>query len=97
MTRGPPGLPKPEGIDGASLLPLLSDPAAAGHPAISYAGGKETIRTDRYRLIRHSRKGKVSHLELYDHKSKEGETANLAEENPELASELSKALDAKLN
>jgi iduronate 2-sulfatase len=90
-------LPKPDGISGSSLVPFLADPKAPGHPAISYKGGSETIRTDRYRLIRHSKGGKVSHLELYDHESVEGETRNIAEDNADLAAALSKQLDAKLN
>ena len=91
------GLPKPDGIHGASLLPLLKDPSAPGHPAVAYRGGNETIRTDCYRLIRHSRKGKVSHIELYDHESKAGETKNIADEHSDLTADLIKQLDAKLN
>ena len=89
-------LPKPDGISGSSLVPFLLKPDSPGHPAISYAGGKETIRSDRYRLIRHSKGGKTSHLELYDHQSKAGETKNIAEEHAELAATLGRQLDAKL-
>jgi iduronate 2-sulfatase len=91
------GLPKPEGLDGVSLLPLLADPAAAGHGAVSYQAGRETLRTDRHRLIRHAKAGKATALELYDHENKDGETRNLAADNPDLAADLCKQLDAKLN
>lgn len=89
-------LPKPDGLSGTSLLPYLADPKATGHPAISYAGGKETIRTDRYRLIRHSKGGLASHLELYDHQHDPGETENIAAKQAEVATALAKQLDAKL-
>jgi len=78
------GLPKPEHAQGVSLRSVLEDPAAAGHPAISYRGGAETIRTDTHRLIVH-RKGDV---ELYDHRSAAGETENVAAKFPELVEQL---------
>ena len=57
------GLPQPDFVDGVSLRPLLEDPSADGHPAISYSGGAKTIRTDVHRLILHN----SGHAELYDH------------------------------
>ena len=80
-------------MDGTSLIPFLQKPLSPGSAAISYKGGAETIRTDRYRLIRHS-KGK--HIELYDHESDAGETRNVAEENPKVVAELIEQLDAKV-
>ena len=65
--------------------------------AISYRGGAETIRTNRFRLIRHSRNGKVSHIELYDHEVDPGETKNIAEALPDRVRELGEKLDSKLN
>ena len=56
------GLHPPKGLAGASLRPYLDDPTAPARMAISYRGGAETIRTNRFRLIRHSRSGKVSHI-----------------------------------
>lgn len=91
------GLPKPDGLDGISLLPLLADSSSAGHPAVSYQPGRETIRTDRHRLIRHAKNGMITHIELYDHNSEAGETRNLAAEQTSLARELAKVLDTKLN
>lgn len=86
-------LPAPDGLDGKSLLPILKDPGAPGEPAISYRGGSETIRTDRYRLIRHNN---PPHYELYDHQSEAGETENIAAEKPEVTSSLSKRLSTAL-
>jgi arylsulfatase A-like enzyme len=53
-------LPAPEGLSGQSLLPQLADPAAAASvkPALAFwSGGRRTVRTDRWRLIVHPRKG----------------------------------------
>ncbi len=78
------GIPIPEGIDGESLTKILRDPSMKGGTAISYFGNSETIRTDRYRLIRHPK----NKFELYDHTSADGETINLADKNPELIDEI---------
>jgi iduronate 2-sulfatase len=83
-------LPTPKGLDGRSLLPHLVDPAAPGEPALGYHGGARTLRTDTHRLIAH----KNGHLELYDHRTAEGETKNLAENQPELAAKLLKTLNS---
>ena len=77
---------------GRSLGPILDDPEAAGHPAFAYRSNVNTVRTDRYRLIAH----KNGHLELYDHRSSEGETKNLATAQPELAKELLGKIEARL-
>ena len=74
------GLPEPGFVQGVSLRPILTNPSAPGHPAISYKGATRTIRTRTHRLIRHN----SGHVELYDHRSKAGETENLAAERPEL-------------
>ena len=76
-------LPKPEGIDGNSLVPFLAKPDTPGHPAISYTGGKETIRTDRYRYTewRSVPEEKVIARELYDHVKDPAEMQNLAAED----------------
>ncbi len=90
------GLAPPTNLPGTSLRPHLRDPAAPGHSAISYKGGAETIRTGRYRLIRHSKGGKATHLELYDHEKDPGETENIAGAMPDLARDLGRKLDARL-
>jgi iduronate 2-sulfatase len=68
-------LPKPDFLDGTSLVPMLENPRAPGHVAISYSRGTQTIRTDTHRLIAHNN----GHLELYDHRTPEGETRNRAQ------------------
>ena len=88
------GIAKPDFTQGTPLTPILKSPAsAAGHAAISYKGGARTIRTATHRLIAHSK----GHLELYDHRSAEGETKNIADSEPELAAELLKQLESRLN
>jgi iduronate 2-sulfatase len=88
------GLPQPGFVDGVSLRPILEQPSAPGHPAISYKR-ERTIRTDEYRLISHL----GGHLELYDHRQKDAETRNIAQDRPAVAqallSELNRRLDDK--
>ena len=79
------GLKKPGYLDGDSLLPQLKDAGApSDNAAISYSNRARTLRTATHRLIAH----KDSHLELYDHTTPEGETKNLAKEEPGLAKKL---------
>jgi iduronate 2-sulfatase len=78
-------LDKPAFLDGQTLAPILQDPTAStDDQAISYHRSARTIRNSSYRLITH----KSGHLELYDHTTPEGETKNLAKENPVLAAKL---------
>ena len=86
------GLPHPDFAHGVSLLPLLEDPNASGHPAISYARGK-TIRTDTHRLIVH----RDGYVELYDHTTAAGETRNVADNNPKLVQQLLAKLNERLS
>ncbi|MCP4456315.1 MAG: sulfatase [Planctomycetes bacterium] len=86
------GLPGPDDLDGVSLRPMLEDPEAPGHPAISYARAR-TIRTQAYRLIAH----KDGHMELYDHTSAETETRNVADEHPDVVQDLLAQLDTRLS
>jgi len=90
------GLSKPEHLDGRSLTPQLRDPTAPGHVAISYQNKRETIRTSRYRLIRHNGKNGGPYIELYDHESKAGETKNIAQALPEVRANLLKQLTDRL-
>jgi iduronate 2-sulfatase len=87
------GLKAPEGLHGVSLTPLLNNPDAEGHPAVSYfhRGGR-TIRTDTHRLI----EGKDGFYELYDHRLPDAETVNLAGANPVLIQRLLAQLDERL-
>ena len=87
------GLPTPDELDSQSLVPPLKDPAAAGDLAISYHGGSKSVRTDTHRLILH-RSGEA---ELYDHRSKDGETKNLANEQKEMLEALVDTIQDRLN
>ncbi len=82
----------PDFIQGQSLMGLLQDPAGSGHAAISYGRRASTIRTDRYRLVRHD----DGYYELYDHASETKETVNLAENNPGIVKELDEVLRGRL-
>ncbi len=86
------GVPKPEFVHGVSLRPMLEDAAAAGHVAVAYRSGAQTIRTPTHRLILH----KDGYAELYDHTSVAKETRNVAESNPDLVKELSQRLRDRL-
>ena len=69
-------LPPREGIAGASLVPLLRDPATAwDRPALTVAGEREcAVRTERWRLIVYP----DGTRELYDHDADPHEWTNLA-------------------
>lgn len=86
------GLPKPRFLDGTSLIPTLQSPETPGHPACSYTGNAQTIRTDTHRLIAH----KDGRLELYDHRTPEGETRNRAEHDRTTAKQLLEQLSERL-
>jgi iduronate 2-sulfatase len=82
------GLPEPPRIDGVSLAPILSDATIDGHNAVSYFKKAKTIRTGTHRLIAHS----SGEFELYDHRSPDNETRNLADDHPRLVTELHEQL-----
>ena len=86
------GLPEPDFVHGATLRPILDDPTARGHPAISYRRGARTIRTRTHRLVLHD----DGFAELYDHTSAEKETMNVAASNPTLVAELTNSLQSRL-
>ncbi|MBL6765843.1 MAG: sulfatase [Verrucomicrobiae bacterium] len=85
-------LPKPAFVQGVSLLPILKDAHASGHPAIAYQSKARTIRDETHRLIAHVN----GHIELYDHTTPAGETRNVASENPERVKRLIGVLNEKL-
>lgn len=87
------GVPKPDFVHGESLRPLLDNPSANGHAAISYHGNAKTIRTDSHRLILH----KDGYVELYDHSSSAGENKNLADTSQKLVQNLVGLLNERLN
>lgn len=89
-------MPLPEKLDGRSLVRLLENPKADGRGAISYAPGKETLRSESHRLIRHRGKGAEADYELYNHRADPGETQNIAAKNPDLVRELAAELDRRM-
>ncbi len=85
------GLPVPDFVHGVSLVPQLRDPSAPGHPAVAYTKAR-TIRTATHRLIEHP----DGFIELYDHRSDDGETRNVAAGHPELVKQLRRQLRERL-
>jgi len=103
------GLQPPPEVEGVSLVPLLTDPAASVNPVAltqtprpNYLRGKMpevmgySIRTDRYRYTewREFDSGQVLARELYDHETDPLETTNLAK-RPDQAANV-RALGARL-
>ena len=92
------GLPKPEHLQGTSLLPVLKDPTSSvKDAAIGRFRTGDTMRTDRYRFTLYSdNKGQPTARMLYDHQTDPGENVNIAErpENAELVKELTSQLKA---
>lgn len=86
------GLPKPTFLDGQSLLPILADPKRSGGSAISYNEKTLTLRTPDYRLILHD----DGAVELYDHRTPEGETRNLADAQPAVVGKLRPIIEERM-
>ncbi|MBX3746271.1 MAG: sulfatase [Verrucomicrobiae bacterium] len=93
------GLPAPSGpqsIDGASLVPVLRDPAASvrDHAYHCFPRGERmgrAIRTARHRLVEWKRPGappETAEFELYDYQADPLETRNLATAQPEVVAQL---------
>lgn len=88
------GLPRAEFCQGTSLVPVLDAPQSQVKVgAVSYFGNRQTIRTSTHRLIRHA----DGHVELYDHTSPLAETANVAEQQPDVVELLTSQLRQRLN
>ncbi|MDG1510088.1 MAG: sulfatase [Mariniblastus sp.] len=87
------GLETPKSIQGVSLTPILRDPNWNGRPAISYFKKAKTIRTESHRLILHD----DGFVELYDHRTPEKETVNIAATEPKLVAQLTKQLKTRLS
>lgn len=84
-------LPRPEFLQGKSLLPQLRDARVSGHLAMSYTDSAKTIRSEKYRYILH----KNGSEELYGHENESDGTQNFAREKPEVAGQLKKALNER--
>ncbi|MDQ3440153.1 MAG: sulfatase, partial [Planctomycetota bacterium] len=98
------GLPRPDGLEGTSLVPLFADPSRAWKPAAfsqyPREGGKVmgySIRTDRYRYTewQDAATKKPLATELYDHENDAAETVNLATKEDQAA--VMKKLSEQLN
>ncbi len=87
------GIEIPTYVQGESLKGILTDPNTEGHTAIAYTGKASTIRTAKHRMTLH----KDGFVELYDHTAADGETTNIADENPALVEGLKKVLNARIN
>jgi arylsulfatase A-like enzyme len=80
------GLPLPEGLEGASLVPLLDDPGRAvkqaafsQYPRPQQKAMGYTIRTEQHRYTEwRTAAGDVVGVELYDHQTDPQENVNLA-------------------
>jgi uncharacterized sulfatase len=92
------GLPRPAGLEGMSLVPLLEDPKARGRPAAfsfrfcSPPRLGRSVRTDRYRFT----EWPDGSRELYDLEGDSGAAVNLAGDprHAEALAEMKKRLDA---
>ncbi|MEM7698058.1 MAG: sulfatase [Verrucomicrobiota bacterium] len=76
------GLPKPEHLDGETLMPILKNPdAEVKQEAISRYRNGDTIRTKqfRYTFYRDTRGSETTEM-LYDHRTDPGENVNVASE-----------------
>lgn len=86
-------VPAPTTMHGESLVSLLNGKPEVRRKqvAVSYSKAK-TLRTDRYRLVQHS-KGAV---ELYDHNGDDKETVNVAKQFPKVVTALQQQLKQRL-
>lgn len=103
------GLPAPKGLDGASFVPALKNPASAStkeavfhaYPRSPKGMGEligRAVRTERYRLVEWKKPAAPADsavLELYDYQDDPDETRNLASDNPAVVAQL-RALLARL-
>lgn len=87
------GIEIPTYVQGESLREILADPNAEGHTAIAYTGKASTIRTPTHRMTLHQ----DGFVELYDHRTAEKETKNIAEKYPKLVEELKNTLKNRLD
>ncbi len=91
------GLPKPDHLQGTSLIPILKDPSVSvKEEAISRFGAGDTIRTAQYRysVYRDNQDKQTGHM-LYDHAKDPGENVNVADDPAyaEVVADLAKRLE----
>ena len=87
------GIPKAKYVDGVSLKPILEEPETPGHDAFGYfsRGYGHTIRTKTHRMIAHT----DGYIELYDHRTLEGETRNVADHQLEIVAQLKAKIEKR--
>lgn len=93
------GLAVPAGLDGRSLRPQLSNPAAKStKPALSFwTNGQQTIRDDHWRLIAHAaEQGASPATELFDVVVDPDEAHNVSTDHVRVVAELLARLPASL-
>ncbi|MEM7696951.1 MAG: sulfatase [Verrucomicrobiota bacterium] len=91
------GVASPEGLPGASLVPLLNDPMAEwDRPAFAYRSQNQTVRTPQYRLIRHAKGSETTHVELYPVSDGVVSPKNVADDRPEVIPELIELIKSRL-
>jgi arylsulfatase A-like enzyme len=82
------GIQKPDGIDGKSLVDVLTGHAKNWQgAAYGYFQNGISVRTDHYRLTRYFR-GEEMVNELYDHRNHDVESRNIAEDEPAVVERL---------
>lgn len=97
------GLPAPEvpqGMDGASLVPVLKNPQDSIRNHAYHAFNRKeligrAIRTERYRMVEWKPAGAPEHdaeYELYDYQASALEKKNIAASNPEVLAEMKSIL-----
>jgi iduronate 2-sulfatase len=90
------GLAAPQGLDGASLVDVLKNPAAAGKASVYHVFPRNAlmgraVRTPRHRLVEWKKIGALAGsavFELYDYEADPAETRNLAADQPEVVAQL---------
>ncbi|MEO9894486.1 sulfatase [Aurantibacter sp.] len=86
-------LPLKQKLDGESVVKIMQQPEEVSEEvAYSYFKNGISMRTPEYRLTKYSREDEPT-IELYDHREKTFEHKNIAEENPEIVTELMSLLE----
>ncbi|MBX3419453.1 MAG: sulfatase [Pirellulaceae bacterium] len=85
-------LPIPDFVQGHSLVSNIRNLETPDRVAISYLQRARTIRSSSHRLIVHN----DGYCELYDHRSPEAETGNIATSYPDFVASLKQKLDDRL-
>lgn len=93
------GIPVPAGIDGQSFAASIASPDAPGRPHTRGWWRRSgwhavTLRSPTHRLVRWSKDGTASQVELFDHRSDPGETTSVHASQPAVLDELLEALDS---